>query len=44
MDTEPHSPHEEVVLPVRAAGTGARPPVETETTLNSVETALPVPQ
>jgi hypothetical protein len=44
MATEPHSPHE-LVLVVRAGRqVGARPPVDTDTTLNFVSTADPVPQ
>ena len=40
----PHSPHDDEVVPTRASGTGARPPVSTDTTLNSVSVAEPVPQ
>jgi hypothetical protein len=44
IEAEPHSPHDEVVVPSRGVGTGARPPVSTDTTLNLVSTAEPVPQ
>ena len=41
---EPHNPQLEVVGVSRGVGVGARPPVSTETALNSVSTADPVPQ
>ena len=44
MAVEPHRPHAVVVADSRGAGTGAAPPVSTLTTLNSLSTALPVPQ
>ena len=44
MVSEPHSPHDEVVVVSRGVGSGATPPVSTLTTLNSVSTAEPVPQ
>ena len=44
IDADPHRPHADVVVATRGSGTGAAPPVSTLTTLNSVSTALPVPQ
>jgi len=44
MEAEPQMPHDDVVVATRAVGTGARPPVSTVTTLNSVSTADPVEQ
>ncbi len=43
-EAEPHSPHDEVVAVRRGVGTGAWPPVSTDTTLKSVSTAEPVAQ
>jgi len=40
----PHMPQPEVVAVSRGRGGGARPPVSTLTTLNSLSTADPVPQ
>jgi hypothetical protein len=44
MASLPHSPQLEVVLPRRGRGAGARPPVSTVTTLNSLLTAEPFAQ
>ena len=44
MATEPHSPHDDVVVPNLGCGTGARPPVSTVTTLYAVSDAEPVAQ
>ena len=41
---DPHNPHAVLVAASRAVGVGAVPPVSTLTTLNSLSTALPVPQ
>jgi hypothetical protein len=41
IDADPHRPHEDVVVATRGVGIGARPPVSTVTTLNSVSIALP---
>ena len=43
-DVDPQSPHDDDIVPSRGVGAGARPPVSTETTLNSVSTAEPVAQ
>ncbi len=40
----PHHPQLEEVIPNRGVGAGARPPVSTVTTLNSVSTADPLAQ
>ena len=40
----PHHPQLDDVVPRRGVGTGARPPVSTVTTLNSVSVAVPVAQ
>jgi hypothetical protein len=40
----PHHPQLDVVLPSRGVGTGARPPVSTVTTLNSLSLAAPSAQ
>jgi hypothetical protein len=44
MAVDPHRPHAVVVADSRGVGVGAAPPVSTFTTLNSLSTALPVPQ
>ena len=44
MASLPHRPQLEVVLPNRTRGAGARPPVSTVTTLNSLPTAEPFAQ
>ena len=44
IDAVPHTPHDDVVPWSRGDGAGARPPVETETTLYAVSDAGPVAQ
>ena len=44
MAVVPHMPQADVVVVSRGRGGGAKPPVSTVTTLNSLSTAEPVPQ